>query len=195
MSSAQLADVLAGREAGHQFVQYILRGLMAPLEDAVGQADRSVRTELECTVSRYENGRRLVNVQEVVRVRDRFEALEMAPLTRAAFEEALLAVTDPIAEDHLRDRVARDVNVLRARHRRVRNAVTHGNPVTSAALASVREYGDDVAHDALWMALGAFARQTAVTDAFNADAERRDQDRIARTGGASYVERTSTSLE
>lgn len=86
------------------------------------------------------------------------------PATRADLEWALSVISDPAEESRSKARLLDHASVLRNRHRRVRNAVVHGNPVTAAALDSVRGYSDSVTRDALAMALESYATSRPVAD-------------------------------
>lgn len=189
LSTDDLADALEARHADEEFDQYLLRAFMAPLDDVWRNPDRNDRRDLEQLVSRFEHGRRIVSIPEVVRQRARFDALRMSFAARADFAEALQAVTDPEAEIQLRARVSADVALMRERYRRIRNAVTHGNPATDAALASIRTFAADTAHDAFEVALGAYANGIDVRTILQRGAARRAGEAASAAAGQSYVER------
>jgi hypothetical protein len=50
----------------------------------------------------------------------------------------------------------REAETVRARHRRVRNAVNHGLPLDKTTLNSVRRYASSTSEVALYIALSAF---------------------------------------
>jgi hypothetical protein len=73
-------------------------------------------------------------------------------------------ISDKAEETRSKARLLDHTSVIRNRHRRVRNAVAHGNPVTAAALDSVRGYSDRVTGDALAIALESYATSRPIAD-------------------------------
>lgn len=191
MSTDDLADALEARQAEEAFVQSLLRDLMAPLDDIWRNVDRDERRDLERTVSHYEHGRRVVSIATIARNRERFEALQMSPVARADFAAAIRAVTDTQAELALRARTSAAVALLRSRYRRIRNAVTHGSPLTPAALSSTRAFAADTAHEAFEVALGAFAHDTTVREILQRGADRRSDEAHRAAAGSAYIDRHS----
>lgn len=113
----------------------------------------------------------------------------MTVLTRADLTAALSAVTDPVHEAALLQTQQREVTVIRKRHRRVRNAINHGNPLSTAALDSVRGFSERTAQAALAIALAAYASGTLIAPMLATERAGRQEQRQGLTNGRNYVER------
>jgi hypothetical protein len=102
-------------------------------------------------------GRALIHEQEIL-------AVLTDPHDRARGELVISALRDPVAfravVDEGRARLALDL----ARYDRVRNALTHGNPVTSAVVSRGRELARFLARGAVDLGLGAFAEGRSLVD-------------------------------
>jgi hypothetical protein len=66
---------------------------------------------------------------------------------------------------------------MRTRHRRVRNAINHGNPLTTAALESVRGFAERTAQAALGIACEAYSSNTRVDSMLTAERANRQEQR------------------
>jgi hypothetical protein len=77
----------------------------------------------------------------------------MSELQRADLEDALAICTDPGRERQFIGEMWREMELLRNRHRRVRNAVNHGLPLRETTLNSIRNYAADTSRTALNIAL------------------------------------------
>lgn len=89
------------------------------------------RKELEQQISDYgRGGGVLVSVSMAAAHHDELRALPMSDLQRADLEDALKICTDPVHEREFFEEVQDETKLLRDRHRRVRNAVNHGLPLS-----------------------------------------------------------------
>lgn len=93
---------------------------------------------------------------KVVALQAEIRALPMSDIQRADFEHSLAICIDPARERQLLDEMWREASLLRARHRRFRNAVNHGLPLRVTTLNSVRDYADHTSSTALNIALTRF---------------------------------------
>lgn len=149
----ELAMALQRREALSQASRRIANQLMAPFSEAWSLEHHEDRQELERKISKYSQGGLLVSVATAVALGDRIRALPMSDLQRADFEDALAICVDPVREQRFLDDIWRETELLRARHRRVRNAVSHGLPLNDNTLNSIRDYADATSGAALNIAL------------------------------------------
>lgn len=152
----QLATALQRREALRQASRRIASQLMAPFSKAWSREHHEDRQELERKISKYSSGGLLVSVAKAVAIQDEVRALPMTDLQRADFEEAIRISSDPVRERQLLEEIRRETDLLRARHRRVRNAVNHGLPLNEITLNSIRDYADNTSSAALSIALTSF---------------------------------------
>ena len=152
-----LAAALQQQKALAQADSLVAGQLLAPFNGAWSQEHHEGRRELERKISKYApGGVSLVSFAEAVALQDNIRALPMSELQRADFEDALAISTDPKRERRLLDEMWRETSLLRARHRRVRNAVNHGLPLDAATLNSIRGYAVDTSKGALDIALSWF---------------------------------------
>lgn len=152
--AAELATALQRREALIQADRRILGQLMAPLTEAWSREPYEGREELKRKISKYSRGGfLLVSVAKAVALQDEIRALPMSELQRADLEDALAIFTDPERERQFLGEMWRETELLRNRHRRVRNAVNHGLPLHGTTLNSIRNYAGDTSRAALIIAL------------------------------------------
>lgn len=152
--AAKLATALQRREALSQADRRIAGQLMAPFDEAWSREHCEGREELERKISEYSRGGvRLVSFAKAVALQDEIRALPMSELQRADLEDALVICTDLDRERQFLEEMWRDTKLLRARHRRVRNAVNHGLPLRETTLNSIRNYADHTSRTALDIAL------------------------------------------
>ena len=150
----ELAVALQQREALSQADGRIAGQLMAPFDEAWSRGHHEGREELERRISKYSRGGvRLVSVAKAVALQDEIRALPVSELKRADLEDALAICTVPDRERQLLDEMWRETGLLRARNRRVRNAVNHGLPLHETTLNSIRNYADHTSRAALDIAL------------------------------------------
>ncbi|WP_285320705.1 hypothetical protein [Pseudarthrobacter sp. lyk4-40-TYG-27] len=148
--ASDLARSLQRREALRRADGRIADQLMAPLEEAWSRGPNAARDELERKISKYSRGGiRLVSVAKAVALQEEIRALPMTELRRSDLEEALAICTVPDRERRLLDETWRETALLRARHRRVRNAVNHGLPLDETTLNSIRNYAESTSKTAL----------------------------------------------
>lgn len=129
---------------------------MAPFKDTWSREHRQGRRELEQKIFDYSDDPPTVFVVKAVGLRAELRALAMSDLERADLEDALAICTDPEREQRLLDEMWHEASLLRARHRRVRDAVNHGVPLNLTTLNSVRNYADATSGTALNIALSWF---------------------------------------
>lgn len=152
--ASELATALQRREALTHADGRIAGQLMAPLDEVWSRGPNAGRDELERKISMYGTGGiRLVSIAKAVALQDQIRALPMSELKRADFEDALAICTLPDRERQLLDQTWRETGLLRARHRRVRNAVNHGLPLDETTLDSGRNYAESTSKTALDIAL------------------------------------------
>lgn len=150
---AALATALQRREALVQADRRIADQLLAPFNEPWARGDTERRQELEGEILDYSRGRRELLIKKVVTLQDEIRALPMSNLQRADFEDSLLICTAPARQRQLLDEIWREAVLLRDRHRRVRNAVNHGLPLSATTLNSIRDYADHTSRMALNIAL------------------------------------------
>lgn len=150
----ELATALQRREALSLADRRIAGQLMAPFDEAWSHGPNEGREELERKISKYSRGGvRLVSFARAVALQDEIRELPMSELRRADLEEALAICTDPAREQELLEEMWRQTELLRDRHRRVRNAVNHGLPLDEITLNSVRNFADRTSRAGLDIAL------------------------------------------
>lgn len=154
--SRLLADAVQDHRTLALADERVARGLTAPFEQQWASDDRAEHKRIEHEVVDYTSGRRTVSIRRVVEHAEEIRALPMSSLQRADFEYALQVVTDPAREREELTQLRNVTTVLRARHRRVRNAVNHGLPLGNSTLYSVRDYAERTSTDALHIALSSF---------------------------------------
>lgn len=81
--------------------------------------------------------------------------------------EILDWLVDPERGSSAFQRFERDAELLLARHRRVRNALTHGNPVTAEAIRSVAPFSGLLGRQAVSIALDAHAAGSSAANALH----------------------------
>jgi len=113
----------------------------------------------------------------------------MPELVRNDLEFALAAFQDAQLESSARDSVRSEAMVLGDRHRRVRNSISHGNPVGDPALLSTRDFSSRRADAAIWLALRGYSSGESVADLLEAESATRLADRARMAAGESYVDR------
>lgn len=141
-----------------------LRLLMSPFDERWSLDDLESRRTLEDAVSHYDQGgTRVVNIAKLVANQHNIRELRMTALQRLDFEEGLTICVDPNRERQFLEQVSQETSLLRARHRRVRNAINHGLPLASTTVGSVREYASETSRAALNIALTHFRDHTTGT--------------------------------
>lgn len=166
MKPEALMDELMFQEAEHAWGAWLAGTLTAPLRHRDEDAEFHRKREAvdRKITQRTSYGARSVHLDKAWEARDELRELAGDPATRADLELALSVISDQTEEARSKARLLDDTSVLRNRHRRVRNAVAHGNPVTAAALDSVRHYSESVTGDALAIALESYATSRPVAD-------------------------------
>jgi hypothetical protein len=176
-----LAESLQRRASLLRVDRRIAIQLTAPFKDSWSREHHEGRRELERALLDYSSGRPVVSVAKTVARQAEIRALPMSDLQRADFEDGLSICTDLAREQQLLDEAWGDTSVLRARHRRVRNAVNHGLPLDATTLNSIREYADTTSGMALNIALSWFKNREPGT-ALLQRAERAWVERTDRIG-------------
>jgi hypothetical protein len=149
----ELAKAIQRRDALDRADSHLARQLTAPFNDAEARNDHEVRRELERRMVRYSDDGRRLSVAKAVALKSEISALPMSDLQRADFENAIEICVDPESERRFLLQTWREVDLLRARHRRVRNAINHGLPLSLTTLNSVREYAESGSRTGLNIAL------------------------------------------
>lgn len=148
-----LATALQRQEALTQADRRVADQLMAPFNEAWSRERHEGRLELERKISKYSRGGPLVSVAKAVALQDEIRSFAVSELQRSNLEDALAICCDPKREQQFLEEMWRETSLLRARHRRVRNAVNHGLPLHKTTLNSIRNYADDTSRTALDIAL------------------------------------------
>lgn len=175
-----LAKALAVGYGVELFESTVLSQLMSPFYRGAMTEAHAQRQQLEDVVSRFDRGGvRVVDVAKVVAHQADIRELPMTALQRADFEDALLACTSPEREAQLLDSGHHEAELLRARHRRVRNAVNHGLPLAATTLGSVRAYAEATSQTALDFALTWFIGERTGAELLSQETRLRS-DRLAR---------------
>jgi hypothetical protein len=149
----ELAITLQKHETLLRADREVATQLTAPFHGAWAEERHEGRDELQREIVAYRNGHSEVSIAKAVDRERKIRALPMSDLQRADFENALAICTKPELEQGLLDETWRRTSVLRARHRRVRNAVSHGLPLDRTTLNSVRDYAESTSVAALDIAL------------------------------------------
>ncbi|TDN87720.1 hypothetical protein EV279_3147 [Microbacterium sp. BK668] len=163
-----LMNELMSHEARRAWDDWVLAALVAPLNypEETPEQHRK-RKEVEAKVCRYTtHGARVVSFVKAWDARDDLRELASTRAMQASVEAALLAISDTAEEARSRARILAQTQLVRNRHRRVRNAVAHGNPLSPAGLDSIRAYSDRVTGDALAIALESYATSRSISDIF-----------------------------
>jgi hypothetical protein len=127
---------------------------MAPFNEGWSRERHEGRQELERKISKYSpGGVLLVSVADAVSLQDEIRAFPMSDLQRADLEDALAICAAPDRERQFLEEAWRETGLLRARHRRVRNAVNHGLPLNETTLNNIRDYADNTSSTALKITL------------------------------------------
>lgn len=185
-----LATALQHREVDWQVEQHILAGLLGPLDHAERSQAAPEYRDLEFSIFHYdESGTRIVSIPKAIELQEELLAIDTRPWVRNEFLDAVAAVTEPEVELQLRLLKKREVEVIRSRHRRVRNAVSHGNPLPPSTLASVQGFSTRAARSALGLALHSFATKQTIGKLLTKEhAERREQEELL-AAGCNYLNR------
>ncbi|ROS75871.1 hypothetical protein EDF24_1444 [Curtobacterium sp. PhB130] len=131
---------------------------------------------------------RRTDLDLVVEQRDALLALCDGPLERARARRIFRALSSP---EQLLQRAADQratLTLIRQRHRRLRNAIVHGNPVSERALASVRRFDGTLASMAIQVALEAHLAGSDPTEALHRRAAVAQDHLDAATAGTSPAE-------
>ena len=162
----KLMNELMSAEASRAWDRWLAGALTAPLSHRDETAEQyREREAVERTVCRHTAyGTREVDIVEAWKARDALRSLARIPAIQADLEEALLAISVPAEEKRSRARVLAATELIRSRHRRVRNAVAHGNPASPAGIGSIRDYSDSVASDAVYIALQSYATSRSISE-------------------------------
>jgi len=191
-----LVAELEEQEVEDEAEQLILTALLAPIDRNRGaNRDLAQSSEaLEADVAEYSEGTRFVSLRKTWEARERLRSLPISPATRVTFEAALDAISSVAAEKELLARARAKVAIVRARHRRVRNAVTHGNPVTPAALEGVRSFSRRTSRAALSLALRSFGSRKPIATLLIENAGYRAAAAEQMKNGMSRLQREAAAL-
>src|SRR5690625_916093 len=115
--------------------------------------------------------------------REHLLALCRVESDRAWLQKILESVSDHSIYMTLIERYRKEREVLEGRRRRVRNALTHGNPTSPTIVRSVREYSSFLSRTAVAIALESFIKNTDLS----ADITRQPDDFSAMLSGQDAV--------
>lgn len=177
VKATSLSGALQTEAALGDVDDHVAAQLMASFEGGWQREDAKQRRELEEQLVTHAHGRRVISVGRVISQADQIRSLPMTDLQRADFEDAFAICTEPSREAELLREVLRESSILRARLRRVRNAVNHGLPLSTTALHSVRGYAEKTSTTALNLALTWYKAGGKGSELV----QRSDQDWSART--------------
>jgi hypothetical protein len=119
---------------------------------------------------------------------DRLLVLTASPLQAAVVQRTLGQLGDPGLYAAETDRLKRNADLVVDRQRRVRNSITHGNPVTRYVLGTVVEFSRFRTGMALRAALDSFSEGFALEDYLLSKEEERDEDGKLMRAGMSQVD-------
>lgn len=191
MTSPDLASALEEREVDWILQRRVLEGITALFDGNIPPSKDDGALEKE--ICQYQNGGRVVSIIKAVELRDQLLRLPMSDLARADLTASLRALTDPEYEIGLLESIRCEVKAVRTRHRRVRNAINHGNPLTEPALESIRGYSERCARSALNLALEGYVSGTPVSSMVIEERQHRQRQDQARSEGQSYLDRSQSS--
>lgn len=187
-----LISILEPAEVNHHLWSLVRGALLAPLARNEGTprfADEVGALKREISYADL-SGARPLALKKLWEHRNRLRTLPVSPAERVAFDQSLKAISSAKDELTLRAHVQASVTRLRLRHRRVRNAITHGNPVTAAAIDSVRDFSDRTARAAIGLALEAVSNGQTFADALQAWSDGRAELDARIMAGESFLERS-----
>lgn len=191
MDLSQLQDAMFDRIVDAALHQEIAGGVQDLLQAAV---DDTGLVSLGNFIDWDNNGMPALDMNAVLTYRSQLLGAQAPRWAKRSLEDALKVIDDVEHERRLNDRLTVRTQTIRDRALRVRNAVTHGNPVTDNSLASVREYSRRVAIDALHLALYAFTTGTTVHALLAEEREARGGDRARRAAGVNLSVRSGWSV-
>jgi hypothetical protein len=119
---------------------------------------------------------------------DRLVALAASPLQATAVGRTIGQLGDPKAYAAEDDRLRRDAELMINRQRRVRNALTHGNPATRHVVASVVDFSRFRTVVALRAGLDSFAEGVPLETYLQEKAAERAKDDDLMLSGKSQIE-------
>jgi hypothetical protein len=186
-----LVAELAAQEVEDLAEQMILKALLDPIDQSrhASQELAESAQAVEALIAEYSEGTRLVSLVKAWDAREKIRSLPMSPSTRTTFEDGLSAISSTDTEQAILERCRQIIERLQARHRRVRNAVTHGNPVTPGALDSVRKFSRSTSRAAVGLALNSFVSGRPIATLLTESAGFRDDAVHRMASGMSRVKR------
>lgn len=153
VAGQSLAESLQYREALERVDRRLSNHAMAPFVGASFHEGAERARELRDLFNVQGQGLPTFSMARVLSAADDVRELPMSQLQRADFEDAIAIVTDIPSEQRALEEAWLETDLLRARLRRVRNAVNHGLPLHAATIGSVRGYADATSRTALHMAM------------------------------------------
>lgn len=195
MRPKDLVSALEDSLIDHYWGRLVVESIWAPLD--TGHLSRLSHSEVEGLKFWFappeDSGVRRVHLDRVWNERGRLQAIKIPPALGHDLQEGLAAISSTVGEAIFVDRARHITRTLRARHRRVRNAITHGNPVTPAAIDSVREFSDQIARRALNLALKSYAANEAISSVLAANHASRQVDHEQMVAGVSRKDRLAAA--
>lgn len=151
--SETLANTLQVREAQMRSNAQMSTQLFAPFKDAWARDYLEEREKLKRSILVYQGKQPRLSIEKTIASSDEILGLPMTALQRADFEDAIDICTNPKRELELLKEMDQETGLLRARLRRVRNAINHGLPLAATTLNSIRDYANETSSAALNIAL------------------------------------------
>jgi hypothetical protein len=119
---------------------------------------------------------------------ERLAAITTSPLHESVVRRVIGQLGDPETYRQETDRLVRQADLMASRQRRVRNALTHGNPVTRHVLSSVISLTEFRTRVALQAGLDSFSEGVALEDFLRDKEANRKVDDELRQAGKSMIE-------
>ncbi|UOR01510.1 hypothetical protein MUN77_15490 [Leucobacter allii] len=140
------------------FSERVVSAIMSPTQrrNEMHSFDEQHDLANEITKLSRNGNRRVVLIQEAVRREADLRGFARDPAEELGIAQACRSVRDPAFKAKLFSEFEQEMRVLAKRHRRVRNAITHGNPVLPGTLAGVRKYSRYIAQQAIGVALESY---------------------------------------
>lgn len=153
------------------YSQRIAAAIMSPTQRRSEMASFEPQQELARNITRLERGanRRVVDLEKAVGHEAELCSFARDPAEVCSLALACKSVHDPKVKAALVEELNTEMRVLAKRHRRVRNAVTHGNPVTPTALTGVRRYSRYLSRQAVRIALDSYVSGKPIAQILHKD--------------------------
>lgn len=194
LTPEHLISALEARETDYLWQDLIFDSLLAPLSHNHNKPEilkevESIKRDITRTDS---SGTQHLVLKNIWKEQSRLRALPISLAVRNEFQYGLAVISSADLEMTSRDYVRQSITLIRMRHRRVRNAITHGNPLTSAAVNSVRAFSERMARTAIGFALDSFIAGETLAECLTTWEARQITDNRRLTSGESMLDRTKS---